>query len=502
MTELSDATEQLNKKTRYIKNTLLYVAVPFMRNLLAFLTLPILTRFLSPADYGTLSLIAMITGFSGIFFMDISNASYRYYFKYREDIRKLQALFSTYFFFLIGVSFVYGIVLYFVFPVLNRLLFKGGISYFWVLLAFIQYALGYFNIINQYILQNQHQGGKWFLNEAVSIIVQITLSIALVLTRKYTFEAIILATIAAEICKFLLIFSQHRKYYGIIFSGSLLKESFLYSWPSISVSLISFGYSYFDRVILSKFQGLHQVGLLDMGKRIATVLKMSMDGVSGTLSPLTMELLTENTKESHKKIADLNLKVSFILIFLAFFIILFTKEMVYLLMTKEYYFVMYVVPVYIYHHVFAILGISSYWLIYYHPSKTFWGIPFSLITLTTTAFANILLIPQFGVMGAAFAALTVSAIANGVQFFVGLRITPIPMDKKGLAIMFGNLFTGTVLLYILYYMDFNMVIEITIKLFMLFLFALAAVTTEIIKISEIKEMISMMKESARKVLTV
>jgi hypothetical protein len=74
MNRMIDTTEQSNKKTKYIKNTLLYITIPFARNLLAFLTLPILTRFLSPADYGTLSLIFVITSFSGIFFMDISNA--------------------------------------------------------------------------------------------------------------------------------------------------------------------------------------------------------------------------------------------------------------------------------------------------------------------------------------------------------------------------------------------------------------------------------------------
>jgi O-antigen/teichoic acid export membrane protein len=492
-----ETTEQLNKKTLYIKNTLLYITVPFSRNLLAFLTLPILTRFLSPADYGTLSLIAMITAFSGIFFMDISNASYRYYFKYREDIRQLQALFSTYFFFLIGVSLLYGTGLYFAFPVLNRLLFNNQISYFWVLLAFIQYALGYFNIINQFILQNQYQGGRWFLNETVSVAVQITLSIALVFTRKFTFEAIILATLIAEICKFILIIFQLRKYYRIVFSTSLLKESFLYSWPLISVSLISFCYSYFDRAVLSRFRGLYQVGLLDMGKRVSTVLKISMDGVSGTLSPLTMELLTENTNNSYKKLSNLNLKVSCILLFLAFCIIMFTKELVYLLMTSDFHFVMYIVPVYIYHHIFAILGMSSYWLIYYHPSKTFWGIPFSLITLTTTALANILLIPKYGVMGAAFAAFSVSAIANGVQFFVGLRITPVPMDKKRLALMFGILFAGTGLLYVLYGAHINMILEIFIKLSVLSFFVLVVVATGIVNTADIEELVRMFKEKVK-----
>lgn len=482
----------INKKKRVIKNTLFYIGMPFLRNLLAFITLPIMTRFLSPADYGIVSLIIMISSFSGIFFMGIINSSYRYYYEYKEDIQKLRAMFSTYFFFIAIVSLAYGTILYFVFPTLNHLLFKNRLDFVWVLLAVIQFTLAYVNGMNQYLFQNQHQGGKWLFNEAVSTAILVPLSIILVLTRRFTFEAIILAGISAEIVKFILIFLQLRKYYGITFSSSLLKEAFVYSWPQIPTSLISFGYSYIDKVLLNKFQGLNQVGLLAMGNRISSVLKTSMDGVTGVLSPLTLELIKENRKDSFKKLADLNLKISFILLCLAFSIILFTKEMVYLLMTKEYHFVIYVVPIYIYYHIFGILGMIAYWMIYYHPSKTFWAIPLNLIFLVSSTVASILLIPKLGVMGAAFAAFIASAIAQSIQFIVGLRITPVPMDKGKLAIMFGTLFAGTAFLYFLYYINLNMVIEISIKLFMLFMFIMIAVRARIINISEIKELAAML----------
>ena len=488
---------QINKKTQYIKNTFYYIGMPLIRNLLAFLTLPIMTRFLSPADYGTVSMIVMIASFSGILFMGISSASYRYYFEYKDDVQKLRALFSSYFFFIASASMVYGIILYFVFPTLNHLLFKDRLNFIWVLLAFIQFALAYVNVINQYIFQNRHEGGKWFFNEVVFTAIQIPLSIILVLSGRFTFEAIIVAAISAETVKFILLFLRLRKYYGITFSSSLLKEAFVYSWPSLPISLINFGSTYFDKLLLNKYQGLSQVGILDMGNRISLILKMSMDGVNGALSPLTLELLKENTKDSYKRIADLGLKITFIMLFLAFSIILFSKEMIYLLMTKEYYFVIYVVPVYIYYHVFAVLSMISYWLIYYHPSKTFWGIPFTLISLIATVIMNILLIPRFGVMGAAFATFTVAAITHGLTFFVGLSITPVPMDKRRLAFMFGSILTGTAFLYYLYYINLNMIIEASIKIFMLFLFALIALRTRIINIMEIKELATMVMSKIR-----
>jgi len=479
------------KKTKYIKNTLFYVSIPLLRNLLSFLTLPIMTRFLRPADYGALSLIIMISSFSAMFYMGINNASYRYYFKYNDDIQKLRVMLSSNLIFLLGISLVYGILLYLAFPAINHLLFSNRLDFIWVLIAFIQFALAYINSINQNIFQNQHQGKKWFFNEVVSLVILTLLSIILVLTGKFTFEAIIIASISAETVKFIALFWQLRKYYGIVFSKVFLKETFIYSWPQLPTSFIGFGYTYFDRILLSRFQGLYQVGILDIGSRISSVMKMSIDGVSGALSPLTLELLKENTKDSIKKLAELNLKITFLLLFVGFSIILSTKEIVYLLTPKDYHFVIYVVPIYIYYHIFGVLGLISYWLIYYHPSKTFWSMPINLIFSMASILANILLIPKFGVMGAAFAAFIASALAQGAQLFIGLRITPVPIDKGRLALMLGALFAGTAFLYFLYYIDLNMFVEISIKLFMLFLFVLIAVIARIINVGEIKELAAM-----------
>jgi len=484
--------ELTNKKTNYIKNTFFYVGIPILRNILAFITLPIMTRFLSPADYGVLSLIMMISSFCAMFYMGINNASYRYYFKYNDDIQKLRAMFSSNLVFLLGVSLAYGILLYFAFPTLNQWLFRGRLAFVWVLIAFIQFALGYINLINQNIFQNQHQGKKWFLNEVVSLVILTGFSIILVLTGKFTFEAIILASISAEIVKSVILFSQLREYYGILFSKIFLKETFLYSWPQLPTALIGFGYSYFDKILLSRFQGLYQVGILDIGSRISSIMKMSIDGVSGVLSPLTLELLKENTKESIKKLADLNLKITFLLLFIGFSIILSTKEIVHILTPKDYHFVIYVVPIYIYYHIFGVLGLISYWLIYYHPSKTFWAMPINLVFSMASIFANILLIPKFGVMGAAFAAFIAAALAQGAQLFIGLRITPVPIDRGRLALMLGTLFAGTAFLYFLYYIDLNIIVEISIKLFMLLLFVLIAVIARIINFGEIKELVAIL----------
>jgi len=175
------------QKITYIKNSFYYTAIPFFRNFLAFFTLPIMTRYLRPSDYGVIALLTMIVTFGGIFCLGINNASFRLYFKYKDDISKLQELFSTNLIFTIFALLLYCPVMVLAFPFLNNYFFKGKLETIWALLAFLQFSLMYINVVNQNIFQNSHQGKRWFFNELYAVIVMVTLQIGLVVTTKFTF---------------------------------------------------------------------------------------------------------------------------------------------------------------------------------------------------------------------------------------------------------------------------------------------------------------------------
>lgn len=482
-----------SKKPRYFINTLYYTGMPLLRNGFNLLILPVITRYLLPRDFGVLSLITMITSFGGIFCLGVNAALYRLYFKYKNDIDKLRKLLSSNLLFIILSLFLYCPIIALLFPFLNNYFFKGQLRVIWLFLAFAQFALVYINTINQFIFQNNHEGKKWFLNELVATIITVCLSIGLVVTRKFTFEALIISNLCAESVKCIIIFAQLRRYYAFIFEVSFLKESLVYSWPLTPTALMGFGYSYLDRIFLSRIRGLTQVGILDLSARFSSILKIVMDGIGGVFQPISLELLSENSDNSLKKLADVSLKFVFITLSLGLFIILFSKEAIVLLTTKEYYFVIYVAPIYIYYHIFGILGYISYWLIYYHTHKTFWLVPLSAINLIANIIANIILIPRYGLIGAAFATFISSGIAQTIQFILGIRITPIPIDKYKLIALFGIVFLDTAILYFLYYLNLNLWLGIFIKLAMFSLFLLVGLAWRIFSFHDIKDILAIFR---------
>lgn len=484
-------------KSRFIVNSFYYTFAPLLRVFLAFITLPIMTRYLLPKDYGTLCLITMITSFSAIIYAGLHSATNRYYFKYKDDYIKLQHLISSNILYILVASIILLIVLTALFPLLNYFLFDNKLKLIWVILAFLQYALTYVNLINQNILQNQHRGKVWFLNEFYAIIVQVSLSIALIMSKIFTFEAVIVAGLIAEIVKSGVSLIHVRGYYALIFDYSFLKESLIYSWPQVPTALFSHVYLYLDRILINKYQGLSQVGILDMSSRFSSILKMSLDGIGGALSPLTLDLLTENSKESLNKLANINLKIIFSMLFIALLLIIFIKEIVMLLTTKEYYYVINIFPLHVFYHVFGILGLISYWLLYYHQNKTYLLIPFSIANFIVSSAANIILIPKYGVMGAAIATFLSSLCIAVAQFIVGLKVTPIPISVGKVTIMFMLTIVIVGMLYILYYFELPLILELIIKLTMLSAFVVISYLMKIFSLEDIKEIIS---EAKRKII--
>lgn len=477
-------------KATHITNMFLYTVMPLIKGLLSFLMLPILTRYLSPANYGIISLITMISTFSWMFCLGVNNASYRLFFKYKNDMDKLRELLSSNLVFIVLSSIFYCSIVIVIFPFINTYLFKNQLKIVWLILAIFLFSLVYVNTLNQDILKIKFEGKKWFFNELVSSIIMFTLSLILVVSKMFTFEAIILANLVAEIIKCIMIYAQLYSYYSLTFKVSFLKESLIYSWPQTPASVISFVYSYFDKLLLSRLRGLTQVGILDMSSRVSLILKTNMDGISGVFSPVSLELLTENTKESLKKLADICLQVVFFVLLLSLGIILFSKELILLLTAKEYHFAIYVAPIYIYYHIFGVLGMVAYWLIYFQAQKTFWQIPISIIGLISNTIANIILIPRYGLMGAAIAVFLSAGITQAVQFLIGIKITPIPINILKLSVMFFVLFTETAALYFLYYLNLGILLEILIKLIMLLAFVLVGLLGKICDYRLINEIFS------------
>jgi len=489
-------------KHHFITGVFYYTAAPLLRNALTFLTLPVLTRHLLPEDYGTMNLITAVSMFGAILAAGVTNSSIRFYFKYKDNGDILGSmLFSNLLFMILG-SLLYTCFLTVFFGLINDQVFHGGMSLSWLMVATAQYLLVYINATNQTVLQNMHESRGWFANEAVATISYVLLSLGLVIGTDLTWQALLIAGAASETLKTFVSFFRVQHLYRRIFSLELLKESLLYCWPQIPSSIMAFFYQYFDKFAINRFKGIQQVGILDMSNRFGLILKMAIDGIGGALSPATMDLLTSNTGETKAKLADLQLKVIAVVLMLGLGLILISKELIMMLTVPAYYEAIRVIPLYIYCHIFGALGLISYWLIYHDPTKTFYQIPINAIGLLLSTAANVVLIPRFGLMGAAFAMFLSMGILQFAQLVIGFRLTPLPLDKRKTAILFTLMFAETGFLYYIYRLNISHTSEIIVKGIMFAIFPAACVLMRIIEKNDLSFAYNLAADKFKRQITV
>lgn len=456
-------------KSRFVKNTFYYMLAPLLRNGVTFATLPIITRHINPEDYGVINMITAVALLGSVPAASITAATGRFYFSHKDSPKDLGEMLGSNLFFMLASSAVFLGAAALFFAPLNSAVFRGQVTYLWFTAAALQYVLVYINVANQTLIQNRHEGRNWFFNEACATAAYAVLSVSLVLYG-LKWQALVLAGLLAEALKTLLSFWSVREFYIFRLNKALLKESLLYSWPQVPSSVIGLVYSYFDKFIMNRLKGMFQVGILDMSSRFGLVMKMAVDGVAGALSPLTLELISENTPASLQKLANIQLKVMALMLFIGLGVILASKELVLLLTAPAYHQLIYVVPVYIYYQVFGALALVSYWLIYHDPKKTYLQIPLNLLGLVIGTAANFVLIPHYGLMGAAFAMFGSMGLMQAVQLYLGIKLTKAPINLGKLSLLFLVLFAETGFLYYLYSLALAWPLELLCKAAMLALF--------------------------------
>ena len=179
--------------------------------------------------------------------------------------------------------------------------------------------------------------------------------------------------------------------------------------------------------------------------------------------------------------------------FVALGIIAFTQELLMLLTTSEFHFAMYIVPIYIYFYVFAAISFVSWWLIRF-PGKTVWTNPINVAMLLSSLAANILLIPAYGVMGVAVAAMISSAVNHLLAYVIGLRITPVPMRNGKLFTLLGILILESILVHILYAWNGHWLLYIVIKMGLLLFFAGCCFVMKITSVEECRSYMGYLKK--------
>ncbi|PTV93031.1 O-antigen/teichoic acid export membrane protein [Halanaerobium saccharolyticum] len=453
----------------FINHAKNYMSAEFFTKAMAFISVPIFTRLLTPDEYGILAIFTSIISIATIFFgLNFSGSVARYY---HEEEKQFGAFISSNILFLLlfNILLLYIINLFKV-KISNLIEIEVNIFMLAVIVSVFNIPLKMFLSY----LQTSKQSKRYSIlsvSKSVSMLVISIIWVYMLTDKRYLgrmYGQLVVYGILFIVAIFYFIKLSKFK-----FEFKYVKYSLILGIPLIPHALSGFILSYFDRIAINQITGSSDTGLYSFAYNIGMIMNVVVMAMNKAWVPIFFDNLKEN---NFNKINDLAFNYSKYIFMAAISLILFSKEIVMVLADERYYSALDLVPIIILSYVFVFFYtlFANY---SFYRKKTVLISTATLLAGFINVGLNYWLIPKFGYIAAAYTTLVSYAILFlfhyiNARFIIGEKV--INLKKTG--IDFSILLLGTAIyLTILKTIDIYIILiffKLTIFIIMFYYFIL------------------------------
>lgn len=483
----------LTKSEKMVKNIMAYLAPMLLKSITPLITFPILTRFLTPSDFGV---IALVTNFTplivGLLSCNVDVATRRYYFEYRNNFSDLCALINT---------TVVFLLLVFIFSLPVMYLLKNFLSAKIIgnpscgLAIFISYVTACLSVLVAYYLtiyRNMEEARKHSLYTMAQLVINVFFGLVFVVGFRLGYMGLIYATFIDSFVIFCILFWKFHKMFPMRLSKKMIWDNLKYGIPLLPENFSGGINDFFDKFMLRSAISISSAGLFSVAQNVSTKLFVFMTAVQSAFYPIYMKDIFDKGKEAASAIGRnftifTYISASFILL-----MILFGEEVMQILAPPSYYGsinVMLIILCGIAMQVFAkIYGVPLTYV-----KKAYLSFPITVVGTALNVGLNLLFIPCWGAMGAGLALLISVSVTNMIGVWVAQRYYTIFYDKKALFLILANLFLSAAILLYMRSINLSPFIKYSVKLSSLLCFFWIGIRAGIITKRNLKIVVGLLK---------
>lgn len=387
--------------SRLGKSALIYGFGSVSVQLVIFFLLPIYTRYLAPAEFGIFDIVKTTSSLlSLILLMGLSSALFKSYYTV-DDSDTREKFISTAFMSVTSISAVIVLLLVTMAPSISSLIFGTSANAGYLRMIFLTLFFEVGIILFMSVLRAKEKAKQYTLLALLRTVLLMGLSVLLVVGFELRLFGVMLALLLSAFLVYLYALSNIWQSLSHGFSLPELKRMLNYGLPLVPAGVAGMILSVSNRYIIQALLGSSEVGVYGLGYRLGMVMQVLIIG------PFTIAwgpfLWSINKKPDAKRIYSEVLNY-FLLVamFVSLGISLFSVQIVQLISTPEYFAAHTIIPfvtiAYVFHGMYYIFspGINL-------KSKT----KFLPLIVGASAILNIALnllwIPKFGIVGAAYA---------------------------------------------------------------------------------------------------
>jgi len=419
------------------KNSLIYWIGAIVPQFTGFLLLPVYTRYLTPSDYGILAMLALIaTPLTVLLGLRLNTAVMRFFFDYEGKERK--AYLGTIFLFLMAYSLPICLCLIFLGEPLFEKFFKSEEVAFYPLIVWqiiITYLfLAWFSLSP--IFKAKGKAGQWLTLALVSLFLQTILILYFLVVQGEGVVGFVKGLLIANVIMFLVATGVLSKSVSFKFSWTKLRESLIFCMPLLPGALIGYTFAFADRWFLERYYSLAEVGLYSIALHFSLLLAMLYAASGDAWMPVFYG--TANKDESQAKgllVRTVTLWVAgggFIALAIAFF----SREVLLVMTTPQFHSAYVVVPILVFNRL--VMGMQfypRYGLLFVKKTRSILMI--SCAAAGMNILANFILVPRYGMFGAAYSTLIASTATLLVTYLAVQRYYPLRFEYAKLAKTLG-----------------------------------------------------------------
>jgi len=431
------------------KHTIIYSFGNLSIKLVGFILLPLYTTYLSTSDYGLLAIIEAVAQFSiAVLGFRLSTAMLRWATAEKDAYKQKSIIFTAILSSLIIlVPFIVSFIVFANY--LSEIIFGTSqfVLYIYLIAVFITFEI--YNLFLLNLLRLRDKSIFYVAIVVLKLIVSLGLNIYFVAYMHIGVEGIMYSMVISSVIFSIATLPFLLKQTAFIYDINTAKEMFNYGFPLIFATISSMILTLSDRFIIKHFYSLSEVGIYNLGYKLASVINVVIiQSFQMGFLPIAFKKFDQpNAKEFFSKVLTY---FTFILTLAIIFVSLYSKELIILLAKDKIYYEAYmIVPLISY--TFLIKGIYYVFSLGLHyVKKTKYNSFIVLIGAAVNVILNFLIIPYYGIYGAAIASIISSIIIMLLYYYYSQREYYIEYEVKRLLIL---VFSSIVIISSLYFID-------------------------------------------------
>lgn len=421
------------------RHSLIYLLGPAVSKAIGFLLIPVYTRFISPADFGVMSLADVFMSITMMLLaMGVGESMVRFYYE-TNDERQRQSLMSTVVFGvgLTGLPAIVVIILLagFYYPVLGI----GDAYVNYLRLTLFVAWLSMVAEIGWSYLRMRYLSGLFTTLLIFQVMSVLLLNLLFVVLWRQGIWGILYSTLIAQSV-------VAGSLTGLILYQSQAKPSWLqfkrilgFGLPLVpSVVTLQLG-NYLNPLLIrwllvgDPATVLAQVGLFAAGQRIGVVVNRFVTvPFNAFWRPRRMELALQGTEEVKRILARMCTYSTLVAAQVALLLSVVVEDLLRLVVNERYWDAWRIVPVVA--AAYVVLGLEHHFAVgMYHGRKTIWATWIGMVALVSVVAVDLFFLPRIGILAGAIATLVGISLRVSLILIVSQRLYPISFEFRRLA---------------------------------------------------------------------